>query len=116
MDINIRTAEGANRLTIEITGADWEGCKEVDFYQGELKVQQVVSAIGQELTKELMASKEEEALRIEYEGKMYYKKGDPSVGHYKSLHGDIDLERNLYQTARGGETICPMEINCKMSF
>jgi hypothetical protein len=116
MDINIRITEGTNRLTLEITGVNWEGCKEGDFYQGELKVQQMVAAIGQELTKERLASKEEEALRIEYEGKVYYKKGDPSVGHYKSLYGDIALARNLYQTARGGETICPMEINCKMSF
>ena len=81
MDINIKTAEGTNRLTIEITGVDWQGGTEGDFYQGELSVQQVVSVIGQELTKELMASKEEAALRIEHAGKVYYKKGDPSVGH-----------------------------------
>src|SRR5262249_9474853 len=88
--------------------------KRGDFYQGELQVQALVAAIGQELTQELMVGKDETALRIERGGRVYYRKQPASVGHYKSLHGDLAVERHLYQTAQGGETICPMEQNCHM--
>src|SRR5712692_2769736 len=110
MDVSIRTDKEANRLTIEITGVDWEDCKQRAFYQGELQVQELVAEVGKELTKDLLASNEESRLRIEAGGETYYRKGTPCVGHYKSLYGDIELERYLYQTEHGGETVCPMEI------
>lgn len=109
MDVSIRTEQTANRVTIEINGLDWEKCKAGDFYAGELTVQALVRCIGQEFTKELLASQDEAALRIEVGGQVYYKRREPCCGHYKSLYGDIELERHLYQTAQGGETICPME-------
>lgn len=114
MDVSINAKGAANGLTIELTGVDWEKCKSGDFYQGELQVQAIVAAIGQELTQELMAGKDETALRIEHSGTVYYRKQPASVGHYKSLYGDIAVERHLYQTAQGGETMCPMERNCQM--
>lgn len=114
MDISIKADKETNRLMIELTGINWEECKQVDFYQGELKVQAIVADIGKELTKELMASKEESAVRIERAGRVYYQKGTASVGQYKTLYGDIELERHLYQTAHGGETICPLEQHGRM--
>jgi len=114
MEISIKAEAAANRVTIEINGVDWEDWKSQDFYPGELQVQKLVAAIGQELTKELMAGQDEMAWRIEVGGRFYYKKGTPSLGHYKTLYGDIAVARHLYQTAQGGETMCPMERNCQM--
>jgi hypothetical protein len=114
MEISIKADEAANRLSIEINGIAWEACKGEDFYQGELRVQELVAGIGQELTKELMVAKEEKAWRIEVGGTVYYRKQPASVGHYKSLYGNIAVERHLYQTAQGGETICPLERHCQM--
>jgi len=114
VDVSIKANGATNRLIIELKGVDWEQCKGEDFYQGERRVQKMVAAIGQELTKELMASKDEAALRIAVGGTVYYAKQPPSVGHYKTLYGDIQLRRHLYQTAQGGETMCPLERNCGM--
>src|SRR5712692_7237015 len=74
----------------------------------------MVAAIGQELTKERMASKDEAALRIAVGGTVYYAKQPPSVGHYKTRYGDIQVRRHLYQTAHGGATLCPLERNGQM--
>ncbi|MBO0860292.1 MAG: hypothetical protein J2P21_17820 [Chloracidobacterium sp.] len=49
------------------------------------------------------------------DGKTYYRK-EASTGHYQTLYGEQMVERHLYQTSAGGETICPMEINCQMIF
>jgi hypothetical protein len=45
----------------------------------------------------------------------YYRK-EASPGHYQTLYGAVVCPRHLYQTSAGGETICPLELNCQLSF
>jgi len=46
--------ENTKTLTIQITGIDWEETIGESFYSGELKVQSIVQAVGQQLTQDLL--------------------------------------------------------------
>jgi hypothetical protein len=78
-------------------------------------VRDVINLVVGELTADLMRSQDVDAERLELEGKTYYRK-EASVGHYQTLYGEQVVERHLHQTSAGGETICPIEINCQMIF
>ncbi len=66
-------------------------------------------------TRDLLRSKEVDAPSLEYEGQTYYRK-EASPGHYQTLYGEVVVARCLYQSSAGGETICPLEFNCQLSF
>lgn len=115
MKLSIEMKAEANQITIKITGADWAACQWKDFYQTELQIQEIVARIGQHLTAAAMAHRDAPVLRLDLGGEIYYRKGTPSIGHYKTLYGDLAVERYLYQTAQGGKTLCPMEHYCQMT-
>lgn len=104
-----------NELKITIQELDWEEIQRQDFYQGETAVRDLLKVIGQELTADLLRAKQEAAERLDWEGKIYYRKA-ASAGHYQTLYGEVVIARHLYQTSAGGETICPLESNCQLNF
>lgn len=115
MKASISANAETNELTITIQEADWKAVKHGSFYEGEAAVRRLLQVAGQELTADLMRCQDLDVERLELQGKTYYRK-EPSAGHYQTLHGESVVERHLYQTSAGGETICPMEINCQMIF
>jgi hypothetical protein len=104
-----------NELTITVQNSNWEQSRQASFYAGEVQVRELLQVIGQALTIELMRSKEVTAPRLEHEGQTYYRKAT-TPGHYQTLYGEVVVERHLYQSSAGGETICPLERNCQLSF
>ena len=104
-----------NELTITIQDANWEAIRDAGFCQGEASVRDVLKVAGQELTADLMQCQQVDAECLDLNGQTYYRK-QASVGHDQTLYEELALERHLYQTSAGGETICPLEINCQMSF
>jgi hypothetical protein len=48
-------------------------------------------------------------------GQRWYRK-EASTGHSPRLYGEVTVERHLYQTSTGGETRCPLEEACQLSF
>jgi hypothetical protein len=102
-------------MTITITEADWEKTQQQSFYQGEQAAQQLVSVIGRELVRELLQSKRVAEPTLERDGQQWYRK-EVAVGHYHTLYGAVAIERHLYQTSAGGETRCPLEEVCQLSF
>ena len=104
-----------NELTITIQGANWEAIRDAGFCEGEASVRDVLKVAGQELTADLMRRQQVDAECLDFDGQTYYRK-QASVGHYQTLYGELAVERHLYQTSAGGETICPLEINCQMNF
>ena len=104
-----------NELTITIQEANWKAVQDAGFYEGEATARELLNLIGQELTADLMRCKQVDAQRLVLEGETYYRK-QASAGHYQTLYGEITLERHLYQTSAGGQTLCPMEINCQLNF
>jgi hypothetical protein len=112
---SISTNSVANELTITIQGLNWEDTQQASFYEGEVQVRDLLKLIGQELTGQLLRSKEVEAPTLAVEGETYYRKA-ASLGHYQTLYGEVVLSRHLYQTSAGGATLCPLEVNCQLSF
>ena len=105
----------ANELTLTIRGVNWEEIQNAPFYEGECQVRALLQLLGQELTAHLLQSQDVSAPRLEVEGQSYYRK-EASPGHYHTLYGEVVISRHLYQSSAGGATICPLEINCQMSF
>jgi hypothetical protein len=115
MKVSITTEPQARTLTITVTDADWEQTQQRSFYQGEQAVQRIVTAVGRELVQELLQSKEVAEPTLEREGQRWYRKA-ASTGHYHTLYGEVTVERHVYQTSAGGETHCPLEEACQLSF
>lgn len=115
MKASISVNAETNELTITIQEVDWKAVENGDFYKSETTVRDLINLVGGELTADLMRSQEVDVERLELDGKTYYRK-EASAGHYQTLYGEQVIERHLYQTSAGGETICPMEINCQMIF
>jgi hypothetical protein len=115
MGVSITTDPHARTLTITVTEADWEKAQGQSFYQGEQAVQQIVTRIGRELVRELLQSKGVAEPTLEADGQRWYRK-EASLGHYHTLYGEIAVERHLYQTSAGGDTRCPLEELCQLSF
>ena len=115
MGVSITTDPDARTLTITVTEADWEKTRGQSFYHGEQAVQQIVTMIGRELVRELLQSKGEAEPPLEADGPRWYRK-EASIGHYHTLYGEVAVERHLYQTRAGGETRCPLEERCQLSF
>ena len=115
MGVSITTDPHARTLTITVTEADWEKTQGQSFYQGEQAVQQIVTRIGRELVRELLQSKGVAEPTLEADGQRWYRK-EASLGHYHTLYGEVAVERHLYQTSAGGDTRCPLEELCQLSF
>ena len=115
MKASISANAMTNELTITIQDVDWEESGHASFYAGEVRVRTLLQVIGQALTVELLGRKDVTAPRVEYGGQTYYRKA-ATPGHYQTLYGEVVVVRHLYQRSAGGETICPLEQNCQLSF
>ena len=115
MKASINTKAGAHELTITIQGLNWEDLQQASFYEGEVRVRDLLKLIGQELTGQLLRCKAGEAPTLEWEGQTYYRKG-ASPGHYQTLYGEVVISRHLYQTSAGGAALCPLERDCQLRF
>ncbi len=115
MKVTINPNGQAKQLTITITDVDWEQVQQGNFYAGEQVVQQLLSLSGRELTRQLLASKDTQEPTLEDGGQTWYRK-EASAGHYQTLYGPITVKRHTYQTSAGGETRCPLEEACQLSF
>ncbi len=71
--------------------------------------------VGRALVQELLQSKSQGEPILERDGQRWYRKA-ASTGHYHTLYGEVTVERHLYQTSTGGETPCPLEEECHLSF
>src|SRR4030095_16426805 len=108
---NTRTHE----LTITVQGLNWEDLKQGAFYEGEVQVRDLRQLIGQELTAQLLRSKDVEVPTLHWEGQTYYRKA-ATPGHYQTLYGEVDLSRHCYQTSAGGATLCPWAVHGQVRF
>jgi hypothetical protein len=115
MGVSITTDAHARTLTITVTDAEWEQTQQRSFYQGEQAVQRIVTAVGRALVQELLQSKGVAEPTLEREGQRWYRK-EAAAGHYHTLYGEVTVERHVYQTSAGGETCCPLEEECQLSF
>jgi hypothetical protein len=102
-------------MSITIQEVNWEEIQDQGLYKGETTVRELVNVIGRELIVDLMCVHQVDDPWLILDGETYYRK-EASQGYYQSLYGEVSLSRHLYQTSAGGQTICPLEINCQMSF
>jgi hypothetical protein len=115
MRVSITSDPHARAMTITVTEADWEKMQGSRLYEGEQAVQQLVTAIGRELVRQLLDHKGVTEPILEEDGQRWYRK-EASIGHYHTLYGEVAVERHLYQRSAGGETRCPLEEACQLSF
>lgn len=115
MKVSIKNDAQAKQITICVSEIDLEKMRQESFYQAEREVQQLVNQIGKELTLEMLQSRETNQQMIERDGQQWYRK-EASVGHYRTLYGEVRVKRHLYQTGGGGATRCPLEEDCRLSF
>jgi hypothetical protein len=115
MQASIKANAETNELQITLHGVNWDQSRQASFYTGEVQVRELLQVIGQALSRELLCSKAVTLPRLEHEGQAYYRK-EATPGHYQTLYGEVVVERHLYQSSAGGETVCPLERNCQLSF
>jgi hypothetical protein len=115
MKASISANAETNELTITVHDINWEQSRQASFYAGEVQVRQLLQLIGQALTVELLRSKEIMAAHLEHAGETYYRK-EATPGHYQTLYGEVVVTRHLYQSSAGGKTLCPLELQCQLSF
>jgi hypothetical protein len=115
MKASIKASAETNELQITIQEVNWEQSRQASFYVGEVQVRDLLQVIGRALTRELLRSKEVTAPRLEHEGQVYYRR-EATPGRYQTLYGEVIVERHLYQSSAGGETVCPLERNCQLRF
>ena len=115
MKASISADAMTNELTITIQDVDWEKNCRASFYAGEVQVRELLQVIGQALTVELLSRKDVTAPRVKEGEPTYYRK-EATPGHYQTLYGEVVVRRHLYQSSAGGETVCPLEQNCQLSF
>ena len=115
MQVSITTAPHTRTMTITVTETDWEKTPQRSFSHGEPAVQQLVTLIGRALVRELLQNKEAAEPTLEEDGQRWYRKA-ALTGHYHTLYGEVAVERHLYQRSSGGDTRCPLEEVCQLSF
>ncbi|MBS1786785.1 MAG: ISKra4 family transposase [Acidobacteria bacterium] len=115
MQVSIKSNPQAKQLTITLTDVDWVQLQQGNFYEGERQVQQIVALTGRELTRDLLRSHDSDAHALWRDGRRWSRK-EASPGHYLTLYGEVVVTRHLYQTSAGGETYCPLEARCQLSF
>lgn len=115
MQVTIKADPEAKQLTITVTNVNWDELQGGSFYQGEQQVQNLVTTVGQELTRQLLVSKVTRPFRLHHAGQRWYRKAD-SLGHYLTLYGPVCVSRPTYQSSSGGDTFCPLEVDCQLAF
>jgi hypothetical protein len=108
MQVSITTDSHARTRTSTVTEGDGEQTQQRSFSAGEQLVQQLVTAVGRAVVKELLQSKSQAKAPLEHDGQWGYRKV-ASTGQYHTLYGEVAGERHLYQTRAGGATRCPVE-------
>ncbi|NET40189.1 MAG: ISKra4 family transposase [Cyanothece sp. SIO1E1] len=79
----------------------------------EDEIQSGLNLAGQLATSKALEQFDSDGSPIERGGQRWTSKGrEPKV--YQSPYGEIQVERHLYQTAQGGETFCPLEVEARM--
>lgn len=115
MQVTITADQDAKQLTITVTDVNWDALQGSSFYQGEQQVQHLLSRVGHELTRQLLARKVTRPPSLQHAGRRWYRKAD-TPGQYLTLYGPGSVSRPTYQTSTGGETFCPLEADCQLAF
>jgi len=78
------------------------------FLTTEEKIQDAVNKIGSLLTSQALKALDSDGRPITVNDERLTSKG---LHHkvYQSPYGSVEVDRHIYQTARGGETYCPLE-------
>jgi hypothetical protein len=69
----------------------------------------ILNETGAEVTELLLESFDVDDPRIVENGVVYYNKGK-SRQVYNTIYGPAETQRHIFQSAKGGRTICPLEI------
>jgi hypothetical protein len=78
--------------------------------QTEEALQELLKEAGLGISAILIKSFDVNDQRLVEDGEVYYSKGE-SYQVYKTIYGSIRILRHIYQHARGGKTMCPLEVN-----
>lgn len=105
------TPDGKTRLTftIEVPAREHIGAP-LDLERG---LQQALNGIGQEVMTEALGRYDTEGEPIRLGSQLMTSKGRfPEC--YKTLFGEVGLERHTYQSSDGGKTFCALEHNARI--
>jgi hypothetical protein len=105
------TQDGITRLTftIEVPAREHIGAA-LDLERG---LQQALNGIGQEVMAEALSRDDTEGEPIRFGSYSMTSKGR-SPECYKTLFGEVALERHTDQSSDGGKTFCPLEQNARL--
>ena len=106
-----QTQDGKTRLTftIEIPAREQIGAP-LDLERG---LQRALNGIGQEVMTEALSRYDTEGEPIRFGSYAMTSKGRSPVC-YKTLFGEVALERHTYQSSDGGRTFCPLEHHARI--
>lgn len=102
MNTGIVGIEG-NKLTLQVT-VDISG----SLLEAEERIQNAVNEIGSMATQEAIARFDTDGSPI-MTGPIKWTRRCRSNKVYQTPYGDVSLERNVYQTSRGGKSFVPLE-------
>ena len=105
------TQDGKTRLTftIEVPAREHIGAP-LDLERG---LQQALNGLGQKVMTEALSRYDTEGEPVRFGSSALTSKGRSPVC-YKTLFGQVELERHTDQSSDGGKTFCPLEHNARI--
>lgn len=91
------------KITLEVDLPEGES-----FLETEEQIQEMVNAVGCHLTLEALSEHDADGRTLRIGELVAYSKGQSNEA-YQTPYGAVDLPRHIYQTADGGQTLCPLE-------
>lgn len=107
MSAQLVKQEGSNitlQVTVNISGS---------MLEAEDRIQQAVNEVGCLATEQTLHQFDTDGSAIKT-GEIRWTKRTCSPKQYQTPYGSIEVERHVYQTARGGKIYCPLEQNARI--
>ena len=103
----IEYKNGKGRFEVEV---DLSGLSMLD---SEIKIQESVNELGNAVTEKRLHEFDVDGQPLMLGNEKYTSKGLYSCS-YETPYGQVNIERHLYQTSKGGETYCPLNDNARI--
>jgi len=86
---------------------------EKSFMKTEVEIQMALNEAGSKATEYAIKQYDTDGAAIEVKGDKLSCKGLVAK-KYQTPHGEIKIERNVYQHNKGGKTYCPLDVGAKI--
>ena len=85
----------------------------LSMLDAEVKIQEAVNGVGKSITQEKLSEFDTDGSPIRVGDTKLTSKG-LHTGRYETPYGQVEVDRHLYQSYKGGKTYCPLNSNARI--